>query len=169
MPLHRRLERDTRYVKTDNLWDWLSKGDLKRETESLLAAAQDQALNKNFVRKYIYHQVESDMCGLCGAKVENVIHIISACKMLAQKDYEWHHGKVCRHLHWCLSKKYGLDADNKWYYHRPEKVVENDVVKILWDFNIQTDHIIEHHRPDVTVIDKTSRKCLIVDVVMPGD
>ena len=109
------------------------------------------------------------MCRLCGKKVENVTHIVSACKMLAQKDYKRRHDKVCSHLHWCLSKKYGLDVDNKWYYHRPEKVVENDVVKILWDFNIQTDRIIEHHRPGITVIDKTSRKCLVVDVAIPGD
>ena len=36
-----------------------------------------------------------------------------------------------------------------WYDHVPEKVEETDHVKILWDFNIQTDHVIEHRRPDV--------------------
>ena len=169
MLLHGQFERDTKNVTTEDSWDWLSKGDLKRETERLLVAAQDQALNTNSVRKNIYHQVESDMCGLCGEKVENVTHTVSACKMLAQKDYKRRHDKVCSHLHWCLSKKYGLDVDNKWYYHRPEKVAENDVVKILWDFNIQTDRIIEHHRPDITGIDKTCRKCLIVYVAIPGD
>ena len=110
------------------------------------------------------------MCRLCGEKVENVTHIVSACKMLAQNDYKRRHDKVCSHLYWSLSKKYGLDVDNKWYHHRPEKVVKNDLVKILWDFNIQTDRNIEHHRPDITVIDKTSRKCLrFVDVAIPGD
>ena len=49
-------------------------------------------------------------------------------------------------------------------------MVENGVVKILWDFNIQlTVLFIEHYRPDITVINKTSRKCLIVDVAMPED
>ena len=48
-------------------------------------------------------------------------------------------------------------------------MVENDVVKILWDYNIQTDRIIEHRRPDITVVDKVRRKCLIVDVAIPGD
>ena len=43
------------------------------------------------------------------------------------------------------------------------------MVKILWDYNIQTDRIIEHHRPDITVVDKARRKCLIVDVAIPGD
>ena len=31
-------------------------------------------------------------------------------------------------------------------------------VKILWDFNIQTDHVIEHRRPDVVVLDKAKNK-----------
>ena len=85
------------------------------------------------------------MCRLCGEAVESLTHIVSGCKMLAQKDY------------------------SKWYHHEPDKVVENDVVKILWDFNIPTDRIIEHHRPDITVVDKARRKCLIVDVAIPGD
>ena len=48
-------------------------------------------------------------------------------------------------------------------------LVENDVMKILWDYNIQTDRIIEHRRPDITVVDKVRRKCLNVDVAIPGD
>ena len=89
--------------------------------------------------------------------------------MLAQKNCKRRHDKVCSHLHWCLSRKYGLDVDRKWYHHKPDKVVENDVINILWDYNIQTDRIIEHRIPDVTIVDKARRKCLIVDVAMPGD
>ena len=72
------------------------------------------------------------------------------------------HDKLCSHLHWCLSKKYGIHADGKWHHHQPEKVVENDVVKILWDYNIQTDRIIENRRPDLTVVDKTGRNSLLL-------
>ena len=112
IPLHGQFEKDTETLKTQESWDWLSKGNLKRETESLLIGAQDQALNTNSVRKNIYHQVESDRCRLCGETVANVTHIVSGCKkMLAQKDYKWRYDKVCFHLHWCLSKKYGLDVD----------------------------------------------------------
>ncbi len=41
----------------------------------------------------------------------------------------------------------------KWYDHVSDKVVEIDQVKILWGINIQTDHSIEHRRPDVVVLD----------------
>lgn len=169
MPLHGQFERDTKDIKTETSWDWLTTGDLKRETESLIVAAQDQGLNTNSIRKNIYQQIDSDKCRLCGEKVENVTHIVSACKMLAQKDYKRRHDKVCSHLHWCLSKKYGFEVEEKWYHHKPNGVEENENAKILWDFNIQTDRVIEHRRPDITVVDKSANKCFIIDVAIPGD
>ena len=45
--------------------------------------------------------------------------------------------------------------------------MENDQVKLLWDFRnlIQTDHHLEHNRPDIVVLEKASRACQIIDVV----
>ena len=63
---------------------WLKNGNLKRETEGLLSAAREQSWNTNSVRK-IYHKDVSNKCGLCERHVENVLHIVSACTMLAQK------------------------------------------------------------------------------------
>ena len=57
----------------------------------------------------------------------------------------------------------------KWYDHRPEKVTENEKVKILWDMKIQTDKILEHSRPDIVVFEKEKRTCKIVDVASPFD
>ena len=169
MPLHGQFVRDTKDVKTSDSWDWLTKGDLKRETESLLVAAQDQALNTNSIKKSVYRQVTSDKCRLCGEKVENVTHIVSACKMLAQREYKRRHDKVCSHLHWCLCRKYGFEVCDRWYQHKPDVVIENETTKILWDFTIQCDRVIEHRRPDITVVDKVKRKCWIIDVAIPGD
>ena len=33
--------------------------------------------------------------------------------------------------------------------HNPAPVLENDLHKLLWDFNIQTDHLIPARRPDL--------------------
>ena len=41
--------------------------------------------------------------------------------------------------------------------------------KILWDFSIQTDHVIEARRPDLVVVDKKERSCKIIDFAVPGD
>jgi len=42
-------------------------------------------------------------------------------------------------------------------------------VKILWDMNIQTDHVIEHRRPDIVVVDKDNKRALLIDIVVPAD
>ena len=55
------------------------------------------------------------------------------------------------------------------YEHQPESVLENEDYKILWDFSIQTDHVIEARRPDLVVVDKKERSCKIIDFAVPGD
>ena len=71
-------------------------------------------------------------------------------------------------IHWNLCKKYGVKVQSKWYDHVPEKV-ETDHVKILWDFNIQIDHVIEHRRPDVVVLDKHEKMCHLIDIAVLGN
>ena len=41
--------------------------------------------------------------------------------------------------------------------------------KLPWDFKIQTDNEIEHNKPDIVVLDKIKRKCLVIDVACPFD
>ena len=42
--------------------------------------------------------------------------------------------------------------------HNPEPVLENDTHKLLWDFDIQTDHLISARRPDLIIINKKKKK-----------
>ena len=39
----------------------------------------------------------------------------------------------------------------------------------MWDFSIQTDHVIEARRPDLVVVDKKERSCKIIDFAVTGD
>ena len=39
----------------------------------------------------------------------------------------------------------------------------------MWDFSVQTDHVIEARRLDLVVIDKKKRTCKIIDFAVPGD
>ena len=50
-----------------------------------------------------------------------------------------------------------------WYTYNAEKVLESDLCKILWDFSIQTGKKLNHNKPDITVIDKVNKTCLIID------
>ena len=51
--------------------------------------------------------------------------------------------------------------------HNSAPVLENDSHKLLWDFNIQMDHLILVRRPDLIIISKKKKKkkriCKIVD------
>ena len=37
----------------------------------------------------------------------------------------------------------------------------------MWDFSIQTDHVIEARRPDLVLVDKKERSCKIIDFAVP--
>ena len=75
---------------------------------------------------------------------------VCECPMLAQRDYIRGHDLVCRKIHWEVCRKIGFDVYEKWYKHKPEKVVENNSWRIIWDDTIQTD-VIEA-RPNKTKI-----------------
>ena len=81
---------------------------------------------------------------------------------MAQKEPIGRHDKLAKVIHWDLCKKWGVQVIEKWYDHVPEKVAETDQVQILWDFNIQTDYVIEHRRPDVVVLDNINIRCVIL-------
>ena len=44
-----------------------------------------------------------------------------------------------------------------------------DTLKLLWDFDIQTDHLISDRRPDLIIINKKKRACKIIDYAVPAD
>ena len=39
----------------------------------------------------------------------------------------------------------------------------------MWDFFIQTDHVIEVRRPDLVAVHQKERSCKVVDFAVPGD
>ena len=59
-------------------WQWMKRGSLKRETESLIIAAQDQALRTNYSKAKIEKSTNVWTCRLCKEKEETISHIVSA-------------------------------------------------------------------------------------------
>ena len=53
--------------------------------------------------------------------------------------------------------------------HNPESVLENDTHKLLWDFDIRTDHLITARRPNLIIINKKKKTYKIVDFAVPID
>uniref|UniRef100_A0A1X7T4G4 Uncharacterized protein n=1 Tax=Amphimedon queenslandica TaxID=400682 RepID=A0A1X7T4G4_AMPQE len=62
-----------------------------------------------------------------------------------------------------------MERWRNWYYHNPERITETVKVKILWDFMIQCDRMVEHCKPDIVVVMKREKRCMIIDVAVPGD
>ena len=167
--MHGQFERQTKEIRSEESWLWLQRGTLKRETESLITAAQEQALRTNYRRAKIEKDGTSPLCRMCKQAGETVSHIVSECGKMAQSEYKGRHDKVATAVHWGLAKKHGLEHSEQWYQQRAEKVSENDKVKLFWDFNVFTDRVIEARRPDIMVLNKETKECLIVDIAVPGD
>ena len=167
--LHGKYLRQTKKVRNDPCWAWLQNGDLKRETESLIVAAQNQSIRTNLVEAKIDKSQGDSLHRVCRKVDESIDHIVSGCSKLAQKEYKRRHDNLGKIVHWKLARKSNFEAGEKWYEHEPESVLENEDNEIFWDFSIQTDHVIEARGPDLVVVSKKERSCKIIDFAVAGD
>ena len=67
----------------------VEKGTIKKETEGLLTAAQDQAIRTNSIKNRIDKEDVSPMCRICGEREETIGHVTAECKKLAQKEFHY--------------------------------------------------------------------------------
>ena len=105
---------------------------------------------------------------LCGDRDETINHIISEYSKLAQKEYMTRHDWVSKVIFWELCKKFKFDHTNKWYMHNPAPVLENNTYKLLWNFDIYSNHLISARRPDLIIIYKKKRNWKIDDFAVPA-
>ena len=47
--------------------------------------------------------------------------------------------------------------------------MENDNVKICWDLNVYTGHVIKARQPAIVVVKKEMSECLLIDIAVPGN
>ena len=148
----------------------MKKGNLKKETESTIKAAQDQAPCTKKFRNAVYGENVQSICRVCGAADEKIAHIVSECSKLAQKECKQkRHGNIAKMLHWKLCEIWRFSKVEKWHIQKPDQLLDSEDCKILRGFPIQTDKTLEHNRSDITVIEKTSKKCLLIDPTCPFD
>ena len=86
----RRFKRLTSDISLEKTWTWLRKGNLKRETESLPIAAQNNMIRTNHIEGGIDKTQRDSRGKLCGDKDEMINHI-SECSKLAQKEIKTRH------------------------------------------------------------------------------
>ena len=109
---------------------------------------------------------------LCGDRDETINHIISECSKLAQKKLDT---TGC----WRGSTRncpivFQFDHTNKCYIDISESVRENETQKVLWDLEIQKNHLNSARRPHLVIMNKKLKKkkrraCLTVEFAVPTD
>ena len=158
--LYRRFKRLINNISHEKTWTWLRKGNIRRQTEYFLIAAQNNAIKTNHIKARIDKTQQNSKCRLCGDRDETINPIISECSKLALKEYKTRLDWVDKLIHWAICKKFEFDHTNKWYMYNPASVRENDTHKLLWDFDIQTDHLISSRRPDIIIINEKKKENL---------
>ena len=74
------------------------KGNFWRATESLLIAAQNNAVRNNYIKARINKTQQNSKCGLCSDRDDTINHISEGSK-LAQKEYKTSHDWVGKVIH----------------------------------------------------------------------
>ena len=118
-----RFKRLINTVSHEKTWTWLRKSNLKREAESLLIAAQNNAIRTNDIKARIDKTQQNNKCWLCGDRDETINHIISECNNSAQREHKMRHNWVGKVIHWGNVQEIEFDPTNKWYIHNPAPVL----------------------------------------------
>ena len=79
-------------------------------------------------------------------------------QQISTEKYKSRHDWVGKVIHREMCKEFKFDHTNKWYMHNPTSVLENDTHKLLWDIDVQTDHLISARKPDLIIINKKKEK-----------
>ena len=148
----RQIEDDSSMEST---YGWMRTAGLKAETEALIVAAQDQALNTKCHKAKILQTSNDPKCRMCKQQDETVSHILSGCAKMAQTEYLKRHNNVAAAIHREICNHYSFPINRRPWLHQPDTITEDDQVKILWDMEVQTDRLIPSRRPDIVVVDKT--------------
>ena len=93
------FKRQTNEFSHEKFWKWLRKGNLVRETESLLIAAQNNAIRTDYIKASIDKMQQNSRCRLCGDRDETINLIVSECSKLVQKGYKIRHDWVWKMIH----------------------------------------------------------------------
>ena len=154
-------------IDVEKSQQWLEQSHLRFETESLLCAAQEQALATRYIASKIWGTGSCTKCRLCKEQNETVHHIVSGCKMLTGTQYTYRHNQVAKYIHWTILKDRGVNVSESWIKHVPEDTVTVGEDIILWDVSIITDKKVKSNRPDITIHDTKNKTCLFIDVSVP--
>ena len=153
-----RFKRLINNISYEKPWTWLRKGKIKLETESLRIAAQNYTIKTYRMKARIDKTQLNSKRRLCSDRDETINHILSECSKLAQKKYNTRHNWVGKVIHREMCKKFKFDHTKKWSMHNPARVQENNSLKLIWDFDVHTDHLISTNKLGIIIKKKRKKR-----------
>ena len=97
--LYRHFKQQISEISHEKTWTRQRKGNLKRETKSLLKAAQNNAIRTHDIKAKINKTQQNSKCRLCSYRDETINFIINECTKLAQKDYKTRYNWLGKVIH----------------------------------------------------------------------
>ena len=170
--LHGKFFRDVSEVAaTENMFDWVKCGSVNKSTEGFVFAAQEQALQTNWLKARITGESDDARCRRCKKQDETVAHLVSGCSVLAQCDFKTRHDRMGLRVYWELCRKYKVKCSEKWYEECPDSVRKSECGKfeIWWNRPVMTTKKLDHNKPDVVVIDREKKYWTLIDFSVPND
>ena len=83
---------------------WLALSGLKSESVGFMIESQDQSLPLRNFQANILENGADLKCRVCDKHTETIDHLVSGCPKLAPTEYLNWHGRLGKHIHWCLCK-----------------------------------------------------------------
>ncbi|XP_044757776.1 uncharacterized protein LOC123315935 [Coccinella septempunctata] len=150
---------------------YLKAGYLFPETEGRLLAIQDQVVpTRSYLKNIAGQQLTSDLCRKCKQGREHIQHVTSGCSILAPREYTDRHNQMAKVYHQAMALKLKLiKTKRKNHLYLPENVLENEEFKLYWDTTMVTDRPVANNRPDIVLLNKREKSCVIIDITVPSD
>ena len=119
-----------------------------------------------------YARLTDEKCRLCGDSLENVQHILSGCRALAQTKYLQRHNNAFKILFFEVLRSLDVIAKVEtyaWFSQVTLKpLYENEHATAFWDVPLFADTTqVKANRIDATVIDKTSKQVRVIEMSCP--
>ena len=111
--LHGQCVRQTKEVGNQDRWQQLRNGTLKRETERLVFAYEEEAIRTNVIKGKIDKSQEEKKCRMCSSADETINHIVSECPKLGQRECKRSHDWIGRRIYWELFGANGIHVKSK--------------------------------------------------------
>ena len=123
--------KESQWILNSHIAVW-NLGYVKGETESTIAAAQNQATSKNYFKNKIFEEETETKCQLCKRHEETIDHLASGCTILVKNEYSMRHDKFCANFHYSICKALGIGWHTYRNTHMPKPVYEEGDITLLW-------------------------------------